>query len=122
MSKIIIMMSKFTITIKYAIKIYLISTVSMVVSLMFYFLGYAVTLVIMEGLIGSQVFLQTWIGILAGILAVIVFLTLWISLFYLGNIWQTPLNNTVKFLVGTLSVFAAIFTIFIFAVYLTGIA
>ena len=116
------MMSKFTITIKYAIKIYLISTVSMVVSLMFYFLGYAITLVIMESLIGSQVFLQTWIGILAGILAVIVLLTLWISLFYLGNIGQTQLNNTVKVLVGMLSVFAAIFTIFIFAVYLTGIA
>lgn len=116
------MMSKITITTKYAIKIYLISTASMVVSLMFYFLGYAVTLVIMEGLIGSQVFLQTWIGILAGILAVSVFLALWISLFYLGNIWQTLLNNAVKLLVGILSVFAAIFTLFFFAVYLTVIA
>ena len=94
----------------------------MVVSLMFYFLGYAVILVIMEALIGNQVFLQTGIGILVGVLAVIVFLTLWISLFYLGKIWQAPLKNAVKLLVGLLSVFAAIFTLFIFAVYLTGIS
>ena len=115
-------MGKFIVTIKFAIKIYLISIISTVVSMMIYFLGYAVSLVILESLLGSDTSIQSWTGIISGILAFIVLIALWISLFYLGKIWQAPLNNVLKFLVGLLSVVAAVITVFIFAVYLAGVS
>lgn len=114
-------MYKLKTTILFSIQIYFTSIVSLVIMGMIYFLGYAVSIVILEGLLGSDTAIQTWVGIIAGTFAFVVFIAVWISLLYLGNTWRAPVNSTVKFLLGILSFFAALLTTFLFAVYLARI-
>lgn len=115
-------MDNLKITITYALKIYLTSIISIVISTMIYFLGYSVFIVILEGLFGSDSSIQTWVGAVSGILALVVFIAVWISLFYLGKTWQVSLNIAVKLLIGLLGFITALITIFLFAVYLAGLS
>lgn len=109
---------KVKITIVFALKIYFSSVVSFVISAMIFFLGYAVSLVILEGVLGNDKAVQQWVTIISGTIAIVVFIAIWISLLYLGKTWGAPIKNAVKYLVSLLSFIAAIITVFGLAVYL----
>lgn len=85
---------------------------------MIFFLGYAVSLVILEGFLGNGIAIEMWAGIIAGIFAVAILFAIWISLQFLVKTWQESINPLGKLLIGIFSFIAALFTVFLFAVYL----